>query len=30
MSVHDIDMQEIGPRTFYGCHFLGQSGKVGS
>ena len=30
MSVHDIDMEDVGPRPFHGCHFLGQSGKVSS
>jgi hypothetical protein len=30
MSVHDIDMEEVGSRSFHGCHFLGQSSKVSS
>ena len=28
VSVHDIDVQKVGPRTLHGCHFLCQSGKV--
>jgi hypothetical protein len=28
VSVHDIDVQKVGPCTLYGCHLLGQSGKV--
>jgi hypothetical protein len=28
MPVHDIDMEEVGPCSFHGCHFLGQPGKV--
>jgi hypothetical protein len=30
MSVHDIDVQKIGPSSFHGCYLLGQSGKVSS
>jgi hypothetical protein len=30
MSVHDIDVQKVGPSPFHGCYFLGQSGKVSS
>ena len=30
MSVHDINMEEVGSRPFHGCHFLGQSSKVSS
>jgi hypothetical protein len=29
MPVHDIDMKDVGPRAFHGCHFVSQSGKVG-
>jgi hypothetical protein len=23
MPVHDIDMKEVGPSSFHGCHFVG-------
>src|SRR5687767_10775401 len=30
MSIHHIDVQKVGSRTFHSCYFIGQSGKVGS
>jgi hypothetical protein len=30
MSVHDIDVQEVGSGSFHGCYFFGQPGKISS